>query len=147
MEKEKNFRANFFSRTGMLMYGMICILFLMSSCAKKVVFPTSEMVPAARAVVEIDKSKNNNYDIELVVQNLAKPDRLTPSRKYYSVWMETKRHGTLNIGNLKVNRKSKASLETMTPYTPIRIFITAEDKQTPSTPSTQVILNSEDFKV
>lgn len=146
MEREKNLRDIFLSRK-ILMTGLLALLMMLAGCAKRVTFPASEMVPAAKAVVQIDKSKNENYNIELKVTNLAKPDRLTPSRRYYSVWMETKNHGTLNIGNLKVNRKSKASLQTVTPYDPIRIYITAEDKQNPSNPSTQVILNSEDFKV
>ncbi|MFZ0489204.1 MAG: hypothetical protein WBV11_07805 [Salegentibacter sp.] len=146
MKKEKNSISDLLSRT-IWAAGFICLLMMLNSCAKRVVFPASEMVPAAKAVVQIDKSKNANYNIALKVDNLAEPERLTPSRKYYSVWMETKKHGTLNIGNLKVNRKNKASLETVTPYEPIRIYITAEDKQDPGTPSTQTILNSEDFKV
>lgn len=120
---------------------------LVSACSKKITFPVSSVVPAAQAVVKVDKDSNENYEIELEVSNLAGPDRLTPARRHYVVWMVSKRHGTINIGNLNVNRKNNAELTTSTPYEPIRIFITAEDDPSPVLPSTQVVLNSEDFKV
>ena len=120
---------------------------LVSACSKKITFPTSEVVPAAEAVLQVDKNDNDNYEVQLEVTNLAEPNRLTPSRSNYVVWMVTEKHGTINLGNLKVNKKNKASLETVTPYKPIRLFITAEDTAKAVLPSTQVVLNSEDFKV
>jgi hypothetical protein len=59
--------------------------------------------------------------------------------------METESHGTINIGNLRINRKNSGELRAVTPYKPIRVFITAEDRQDAITPSTQVVLNSEEF--
>lgn len=120
---------------------------MISACSKKIVFPTSQVVPAAEAVLEIDRNKSDNYEIQLEVENLASPQRLTPSRSNYVVWMVTEKHGTINIGNLRVNKNNKATLETVTPYKPIRIFITAEDTAKAVLPGTQVILNSEDFDV
>lgn len=120
---------------------------LVSACSKRVTFPVSEVVPAAEAVVKIERDDNKNYEVELEVSNLAPPDRLTPARRHYVVWMVTKKHGTINIGNLNVNRKNNAQLTTSTPYEPIRIFITAEDDSKPVLPSTQVVLNSGEFKV
>src|SRR6056297_505255 len=86
---------------------------LVSACSKKITFPTSEVVPAAEAVLQVDKNDNDNYEIGLEVTNLADPGRLTPSRSNYVVWMVTEKHGTINLGNLKVNKKNKASLETV----------------------------------
>lgn len=120
---------------------------LVTACSNKITFPTSEVVPAAEAVLQVDKNSNDNYDIDLEVTNLANPERLTPSRRNYVVWMVTEKHGTINLGNLNVSKKNKASLETNTPYKPIRIFITAEDTPKAVLPSTQVVLNSEEFKV
>ena len=120
---------------------------LVSACSKKVVFPVSEVVPAAEAVLKVDKDDNNNFEIDLEVTNLADADRLTPARKHYVVWMVTKQHGTVNIGNLDINRKNNGELSTSTPYEPMRMFITAEDDPDPVIPSTQVVLNSGEFKV
>jgi hypothetical protein len=120
---------------------------LITACSKKITFPVSNVVPAAEAVVKVDKDNNQNYEVELEVSNLASPNRLTPSRAHYVVWMVTKKHGTINLGRLDINRKNNGKLTTNTPYEPIRIFITAEDDSKPVLPSTQVVLNSEDFKV
>lgn len=115
---------------------------LISACSGKHTFPTSEVLPAAEAVVKIDKNKNDNFDIELEIENMARPDRLTPARSNYVVWMDTPGHGTVNLGNLRISSKNNASLNTMTPYKPTRIFITAENSQNPMMPSTQVVLDS-----
>lgn len=120
---------------------------LVSSCSQKIIFPTSGVLPAAEAVVEIEENDNNNYEIELEIENMAEPDRLTPPRRTYTVWLVTAKHGTINIGNLNISRKNEASLKTETPYKPVRIFITAEDDRDAVVPSTQVVLNSDDFKV
>lgn len=119
---------------------------LISACSKDIVFPVSEVVPAARAVLKVDMNKSDNYEVNLEVQSLAAPDRLTPPRKNYVVWMVTKKHGTINIGNLRVNKKNKAELETVTPYEPIRVFVTAEDRDEAVLPSTQIVLDSGKFK-
>lgn len=119
---------------------------LLTACANKITFPTSEVVPAANAVLEVEKNKSENYELKLEVTNLAEPGRLSPARSNYVVWMVTEKNGTINLGNLRV-KNSKASLETVTPYKPIRVFITAEDTPKAVIPGTQVILNSKDFKV
>ena len=47
----------------------IALLFLITvlaqSCAKKITFATSSVVPAAEGSVKVKKDKNNNYNIEL----------------------------------------------------------------------------------
>lgn len=126
--------------------GFIFAAILVTACSRNIVFPVSEVVPAAEAVLKVDENDNNDYQLELEVENLASADRLTPSRRYYVVWMVSKKNGTINLGNLDINRKNKGSLETSTPYEPIRVFITAEDDKTPVVPSTQVILDSGKFK-
>jgi hypothetical protein len=116
---------------------------MISSCSNKYVFPTSEVLPAAEAEVKINKNKSNNYEIELEIDNMASPKRLTPARSHYVAWMETASHGNVNLGNLRISSKNKAELTTMTPYKPIRIFITAEDSQKIMRPSTQVVLSTD----
>ncbi|MDX1753365.1 hypothetical protein SAMN06296241_2865 [Salinimicrobium sediminis] len=147
MEKKNN-KKNFLKmKDSFRILSFIFAAILVSACSKKVVFPVSQVVPAAEAVLKVDRDDNNNYGIELEVSNLAGPERLTPARRHYVVWMVTKQHGTINIGNLDINRKNNGELNTSTPYEPMRVFITAEDDPKPVLPSTQVVLNSEDFKV
>ena len=106
--------------------------FSLSSCAKKLTFVTSNIVPAATGSVKIKSDNNGNSSINLSVKNLAKPRDLTPPRNTYVVWMVTEENGTKNIGGLNsssgfLSSKLKSSLKTVTPYKPTAFFITAED--------------------
>lgn len=127
------------------MISFVLVAMLLSSCAKRVAFPDSPSMPGADVVLKVDQNKNNNYELELEVDHIARPNRLTPPRNNYVVWLETSSHGTINVGNLRVSSGNKASLTTVTPYKPIRMFISAEDKQDVIFPSSQIVLSSEEF--
>lgn len=147
MKKKDQKKKHFPIKDAFKIISLILAAVLVSACSKKVTFPVSEVVPAAEAVLKVEEDSNSNYEINLEVTNLASANRLTPSRRNYVVWMVTKEHGTINIGRLDINRKNKGTLKTSTPYKPIRVFITAEDDNKPVLPSTQVVLNSGEFKV
>ncbi len=121
--------------------------FSLSSCAKKMTFGTSSVVPAAEGSVKIKSDKNKNTSIDLKVERLADPQRLNPSRKTYVVWMETAGNGTKNIGSLNTSSgflsgKLKSSLKTVTPYKPTGFFITAEDDASVQYANGQVVLRT-----
>ena len=108
------------------------ILILFESCSNKQTFLTSSVVPAAEGTVKITNDKNNNYVIELNVIRLAAPDRLNPPKAVYVVWMQTEQNGIKNIGQLTtssgfLSQTLKSSLETVSPFEPTEIMITAED--------------------
>ncbi len=120
------------------------------SCANKITFANSSVVPAAEGAVKIKKDKNKNYDIELSVMRLAEPDRLFPSSHLYIVWMETEGFGTKNIGRLKTSTRMfsktlKSSLRTVSTFKPTKIFITAEDDANIQYPGGQTVLSTEHF--
>lgn len=128
-------------------FTVLLMAVLVSACSQKITFPTSSVLPAADAVLKIDEDKAGNYELELEVENMAKADRLTPPRRTYVVWMNSANHGVMNLGSLRISGKNKGSLTTVTPYKPTRVFITAEDTQSVISPSTQVVLSTDDFKV
>ena len=105
------------------------------------------MVPAAEGKVKIKRDKNNNYVISLKVIRLAQPERLQPPKDHYVVWMETDQNGTKNIGKLEsksgfLSKTLKGTLVTVTPFKPIRFFITAEDNATVQYPSGPMVLST-----
>ena len=123
-----------------------------SSCAKRIVFPVSDVVPAAVGKIKINTDQNKNYAIDIKVKNLTEPDRLQPSRRYYVVWMETEGNGVKNLGRLissssLFSKKLKAAMETVTPFRPTRIFITAEDDVSIRYPGLQVVLRTNYFRM
>ncbi|HEX8060827.1 MAG TPA: hypothetical protein VF473_07820 [Cyclobacteriaceae bacterium] len=114
---------------------------------RKVKFEVSEIEPTAEGTVKIDKDKNNNYTVDLTVTGLSKPDRLTPPRTSYVVWMETAQNGTQNLGQLKsseaaLSKAMKGSLNAVTPYQPVSFFVTAEDQGNVTTPGQTVVLKT-----
>lgn len=126
------------------------ILCSFESCARKIAFSTSSVVPAAEGSVKVKKDKNNNYKIDLSLIRLADPKRLEPSKNTYIVWMDTENKGTKNIGQLKsssslLSKTLKSSLETVTSFKPTNFFITAEDDANIQYPSGQVVLKTGPF--
>lgn len=123
------------------------VAFSFASCAKKIVFPVSTVLPAAEGVVKIKTDKNKNYALELTVRHIAGPERLTPGRKCYVVWMETSENGIKNLGQLRISKKLNGSLETISSFKPTTVFITAEDDASTATPGMDVVLKTNSFSV
>lgn len=123
------------------------VILSLSSCARKTSFLTSAMVPAAEGTISVKKDKNKNYDIKVKIYNLAEVERLEPPKKVYVLWMENEEGRVKNMGRINsshelISKKLKASFETVTPFKPTKIYITAEDEANIMTPSSMVVLLS-----
>jgi hypothetical protein len=121
-----------------------------ASCARKVAFLTSSIVPAAEGTVKVKKDDNKNYHIQIALSNLAEPNRLQPSKNTYVVWMDTDNQVTKNIGQINsstgfLSGKLKASFETVSSNKPNKIFITAENDAGVQYPGSQVVLTTNNF--
>lgn len=126
------------------------MLFIFSSCSKKISFQTSTVVPAATGTVKVNKDGNNNYKINISISNLAEPKKLQPEKSTYVVWMETGSNGTQNLGQINsstgfLSSKLKASFEAISSFKPTKIFITAENDAAIQYPGMQVVLSTENF--
>jgi hypothetical protein len=122
----------------------------LTSCAKKIAFQTSTIVPAARGNVKITKDENKNYLVQIKIENLAEVSRLESSKKAYVVWMETEDSMVKNIGQIKsdskfLSSKLKVSFETVTPVKPTKIFITAEEDEEVQYPDSKIIITTRNF--
>jgi len=128
----------------------VMIVISISSCARKVSFLTSSVVPAARGYIKVKRDGNKNYVIQVQLSDLAEASRLQPPRQTYVVWMVTDREETKNIGQVKssenfVSKNLSASFETVSSSRPTKIFITAEDDPGSQYPSTLVVLSTDKF--
>jgi hypothetical protein len=146
----KTLKLNFFSRNLLLGASAALLLFSLNSCAKKVAFLTSSVVPAARGQVTVKKDDNKNYAIKIKINGLAEVNRLEPSKNAYVVWMENDESMVKNIGRINsdsklLSSKLKASFETVTAIKPTKIFITAEDNSDTQYPGTQFVLETKRF--
>jgi hypothetical protein len=118
--------------------------------AKKVVFLSSSVVPAARGYIRVTRDTDENYIIQVRISNLAEVNRLQPSKQVYVVWMVTDREITNSIGQINssttfLSTKLKASFKKVSSSKPIKIFITAEQDADTQTPDEQVILSTDRF--
>ena len=118
-----------------------------SSCAKKIMFEQSSIVPGAEGSVKITKDRNSNYSIQMNVLHLAEPKKLQPAKSVYLVWMQAEDNSTKNIGILNsssnlLSKTLKASLHTVTPFKPTRIYVTAEDDSKITFPAGETVLTT-----
>ena len=115
------------SRTIFFILTLAIIALFFQSCTKKLTFAISSVVPSAEGTVKIKQDRNHNYKIDLNVIRLSEPERLTPPKDVYIVWMDSDDNGITNIGQLKTSKSLKSSLNTVTSFKPKSFFITAED--------------------
>lgn len=127
------------------------LLIMIQSCSSKSSFQTSSIVPAAEGTVKIKNDNNNNYAIDINVIRLAEPERLSPPKTVYVVWMHTAQNGVKNIGQLKtssgmLSQTLKSSLQTVSTFEPTEIMITAEDNATAQYPG-EVVLRTGSLQI
>src|SRR6476619_4922763 len=129
---------------------LLSLAYFNSSAQKKVSFNTSTIVPGAECTVKVKKDKNGNYDIDINIENLPDPKKLTPSKKVYVTWVETKEKGAKNIGQLKsssglFSKVKRASITTVSPYKPVKVFISAEDDGGTEEPGDVIVLTTDSY--
>ncbi len=123
-----------------------------TSSAKKYTFINSTVVPGADGYIKVRQDKNKNYIFKVKVSDLAEVERVQSSQTTYVVWMETDEGNAENLGQLKSSRsffskQKTASLETVSPYKPVKVFITTEEGVNTQYPGRQVVLTTENFSV
>lgn len=120
---------------------------LISACSREIVFPVSDRMPTAEAVLRIDELDSRDYEIDLNVYNIPEAKRVIPSEFIYVVWMVTREDGTINIGPLSVGQDNQGSLQYSSAYQPVRIFVTEEANREVVLPSSIIVLDSKEFEL
>lgn len=108
---------------------IIGLVALMTSCATTAKFPVSQVTPAADITVKTKKQGKPNYLVTITANSFAASQRLTPSKKYYVVWVLSDGGVTRNVGHFTHKNEVKATYKASFPYKPVEIFITAEDEE------------------
>lgn len=128
----------------------ITMILLSTGCSQKVNFLNSSVVPAAKGTVKVKQDNNQNYVIDVKIKDLAEVKRLQPSKQTYVVWMETDQGNAENVGQLKsadsfFSKQNTASLETVSSFKPVKIFVTAENGIDIRYPGKQIVLTTDNF--
>ena len=96
---------------------------------------SSSLVPAAAGKISYEHDRNHNIKLEMRTKHLAEPQRLTPAKNAYVVWIRSNDGQTQNAGVLKINSDLEGSFTTTTPFTAFDVVITAEDNPDVSQPN------------
>ena len=128
----------------------VIFLFMFQSCSRKIAFEKSSVVPSAEGKVIIKRDDNKNYAIEVNVTNLADPERLTPKRNAYVVWLQTDDNNTRNMGQMKsssglFSSTMKGTLKSVSVAKPTKVYITAEDSPDAGNPGYHIVLTTRNF--
>lgn len=146
----KNNRSHIVRGNLLLVLMTISGLLVFDSCAKKIYFQSLGSVSTAHGIVKVKRDHNRNYRIRIHITNLVKPEDLHPPRLVYVVWMTTQSGEPKNIGKIKTHarifsKKLRASFKTVSPFEPVRVFITAENDSHIKIPGVQVVLTTDRF--
>jgi len=101
----------------------------------------SSLVPAASGKVNYDHDRNGNIKLEIKTKHLAAPERLTPAKNSYVVWIRSTDGQTQNAGLLRVNSSLEGRFSTTTPSKAFDILITAEDNPSTTQPTGPEIMH------
>jgi len=120
----------------------IATAFIIFSCSSTKMFPVSEVVPGAHISAKISEDDHNNTKIEISADHLSNPNRLSPSKSLYVVWIVTDTGMVKNVGKLIQDGRKKVKLDILTPFEVNEILITAEDDGNVTQPGKMLITST-----
>lgn len=126
----------------------LVLAFSLHTYAQRADFLLSTVVPAATGYVDIKTDQHKQYVITVQVSDLAEAKKLIPAKQTYVVWIITEQTIVKNIGQINglagfFSKKVKPSLETVSPFKPIKVFITTEYNAKVLYPSSQIVLTTQ----
>jgi len=122
--------------------GLSLLLIAMPLLAEKFHLDPTQIVPAARGMVDVGRDSNRNTTLNLHVEHLARPGDLSPAKMTYVVWAEAPDQPPQNLGQLNVNNDLKADLKTTTALHNFQLVVTAEDNARATAPTGPVVLSA-----
>lgn len=119
------------------------LLLLSTACAKHIHLTPATTVPAATAKADITHDSNGNTLIKLDVKHLARPENLTPPASVYIVWVQPRDGAAIKQGQLQVSDDLSAHFTSPTTYKTFKLFVTAEQSVSVTSPSGQQVLSQD----
>lgn len=105
-------------------------------------FTGSEVAAGADADLKLVE-RDQNYELDLKVDNLLPPERAHAGANTYAVWIQPPGKETpTHLGNLQYNDNNRrGELRTVTPHHSFEMFVTAEQSTTPGQPQGPKVLS------
>lgn len=111
--------------------------------AKEYQMTSAVSVPGATGVVKVQSAKDNgNMKLDIKVDHLARPGSLTPSANNYLVWIRPNGGEPFKQGAIGVDKNLKGELKLETVSKDFDVFITAEQSESVTFPSSVEVLSA-----
>ncbi len=111
--------------------------------AKEYQMTSAVSVPGATGVVKVQNAKDNgNMKLDIKVDHLARPGSLTPSANNYLVWIRPNGGEPFKQGAIGVDKNLKGELKLETVSKDFDVFITAEQSESVTFPSSVEVLSA-----
>jgi hypothetical protein len=102
-----------------------------------------QSVPAASGTVHAERDKDNaNTKLDIKVDHLARPTDLNPSATTYLVWIRPSGGDAVKEGAIGIDKDLKGELHVVTVSKNFDLFITPEQSETVTVPSTMEVLRA-----
>jgi len=111
------------------------VILSVAAWAGEIPLVASSIVPAASGKLSYEHDRNGNIKVHIQTKNLAAPERLTPGKNAYVVWIVPRDGQPQNAGVLRVNNDLEGSFSTTTASKAFDLEVTAEDNPTVSQPT------------
>lgn len=125
----------------------LLLVLVTASCAQTVPFRETPQAPAALGEAKVRVGENNNTRIDLDIRHLAPPQNLTPPKSVYVVWVQAPDGKFTNLGQITPDLSRRVDFSAVTPLRVFRILITAENRVLAGSPSDQIVLSTDVFRV
>ena len=101
-------------------------------------------IPAAQGQLKVGTTQNGNTKLELSIEHLAPPDRISSSASVYVVWVRSHEAEAqpVNLGGLTVNDNLEGEIVAITPLRNFALFVTPESSRVVTTPTGKVMITA-----
>ena len=112
-----------------IIMALLLLPVLLAGCAKRVRFEALPLAGPATAAARIELTYDRNNNLQVQLTNVPDPSRLNPTYSRYVLWAATPdRQHVINIGQLRVDEKKKAQIQTLTSLRSFILLVTAEPR-------------------
>jgi len=123
--------------------GLLGLCMLAGGCSKSVSLRPTQIASAGKGTVKVELTYDRNNRLDLKLSDLPEPASLQPQFTRYVLWVaDPDRKNPVNTGQLRVDDKRAAKIQTLTPRRKYILFVTAEAAGDVLTPSAQIVFES-----
>lgn len=122
---------------------MVALLATWPLTGKEYQMTSAAGVPGATGIIKVQRAKDNgNMKLDIKVDHLARPASLTPSANNYLVWIRPNGGDVFKQGAIGVDKNLHGELRLETVSKDFDVFITAEQSNSVTVPSSVEVLSA-----